>query len=226
MLRALLRSGTFVGSWLSLVAFAVALLLPAEALADVRFRSRSWTYPVNPTAVSVANARTIFQGLNEPGVAYGCAQVTSVAGINNQSLVPLGASSNIAYYLTGRFTVSAQQAGVWSFRWGGDFSFGGALVVDGITLRERWPAAQGGNDADMYWNNNFADPQQHLAGAINLAEGTHSFEFIAFEGGDDRVMQAEFQAPGQPFAVLSNVNLPSLSSPGCATPLLALSNSA
>jgi len=226
MLRASLRPGTFVGSWLSLLAFVIAMLLPAEALADVRYRSRSWIYPVNPTAVSVANARNIFQGLSEPGVAYGCTQVPSVAGINNQSLVPLGASSNIAYYLTSRFTVSAQQAGVWSFRWGGDFSFGGALVVDGITLRERWPAAQGGNDADMYWNNSFADPQQHLAGAINLAEGTHSFEFIAFEGSDDRVMQAEFQAPGQPFVVLSNANLPSLSSPGCATPLLALSSSA
>jgi hypothetical protein len=97
-----------------------------------------------------------------------------------------GGISNYAFESTIDFGVTAAQAGMWNFRTGVDFGYGGALFVDGVAL--------GYNTHDMWWANSYGAANGSLQGALDLAAGNHVLKIYGIEGCCDGAMQAQFKA--------------------------------
>ncbi|MEM7768726.1 MAG: DUF2341 domain-containing protein, partial [Pseudomonadota bacterium] len=94
----------------------------------VRLRSRfSTTDPV-----SAADALAAF----DAGSDISDAIYTTVTGLNNQALG--GATGNFGWCVSAMLEVTPATAGLWSFRYGGDFGYGGHLYVGDVALEEQW----------------------------------------------------------------------------------------
>lgn len=114
---------------------------------------------------------------------YGSKQIASYDSVSNVSL--FGTDRNIAWKSTIDFSVTSAQAGLWSFRTGVDFDYGGALFLDGVALDFK--------NNNMWWSGNYNAPSQFLAGALNLSAGYHTLTIFGLEGCCDGSSQAQFK---------------------------------
>ncbi len=152
----------------------------------IKFNTRQTT--ADPTDRASAFAALDSAPLVTPG--YGCAFISNYTGINNQGLFsPPAQNGNFVAYTESFFEVAPGEAGIWSFRYGGDFGRGGGLYVDDAVLEESW------ND-DLWWAFNWAASAEVLEGSITLTEGYHKLEIIGFEGCCDGGITVQFRRPG------------------------------
>jgi hypothetical protein len=111
----------------------------------------------------------------------------SVASYDNVQVNQyFGSIQNYAFESTINFGVTAQQAGVWNFRTGVDFGFGGALFIDGVALSY--------NTGDMWWANSWNVSNGILSGSYNLAAGNHVLQVFGLESCCDGGQAAQFKA--------------------------------
>lgn len=152
----------------------------------IKFNTRRTT--ANPTDKASAFAALNSAPLVTPG--YGCSFITNYTGVTNRSeFSPPSQNGNFVAYTESFFEVAAGEAGLWSFRYGGDFGRGGALYVDDVALEESW------ND-DLWWAFNWNASAEVLEGSISLTEGYHKLEIIGFEGCCDGGITVQFRRPG------------------------------
>lgn len=124
---------------------------------------------------------------------------TSVASYNNISHASLfGGSSNFALKSTINFGVSQAAAGLWQFRAGVDFGYGGALFLDDAALDVK--------SHDMWWAGQYDNASQYFNAAVNLGAGNHTLTIYGFEGCCDGGQQAQFMAPAGTFTSFSNTD--------------------
>lgn len=167
----------------------------------VRLRSRiSTADPVSPADGLTAFSAAIVDVDNSVR--------TSVSGLNNQALG--GTNGDYGWCVSAVLNVTPSTAGVWGFRYGGDFGRGGHLYVRGQQLEEQW------ND-DLWWANNYANTAETLEGTINLPVGWHRYEALGFEGCCDGPTGFQAMAPGGTWQDLSSTNFP-LRASQCITP--------
>lgn len=156
----------------------------------LRLRSRVST--VDPT--DAATARAAFAASTTD--VYDDVR-TSVSGLNNRALG--GTNGNYGWCISAMVEVTAATAGLWNFRYGADFGYGGHLYVRETELEQQW------ND-DLWWANNFANTAETLEGSINLSPGWHRYEALGFEGCCDGPVGWQARAPGGPWQDLSTAN--------------------
>ncbi len=192
-----------------------AFASPAEA--QIMFDTAAWTPGTNNPS-STATAISAFNAAAGTAVTgYGCLSAPAVNGLNNQTATG-GPSSDIAYHVMAEFVVGPTQTGTWQFRWGADFGRGGTLLVDGVELQSRW--------TDMWWGGSFTDPNQYLAGMVNLTAGMHTVEVYGFEDCCDGPTDAQFLSPdNMTWRDISSTNL-TLVSLACTGASLMLTDSA
>lgn len=141
---------------------------------------------------------------------------TSISGLNNRALG--GTNGNYGWCVSAVLNVTPATAGVWGFRYGGDFGRGGHLFVRGRQLEEQW------ND-DLWWANNYANTAETLEGTIDLPVGWHRYEALGFEGCCDGPTGFQAMAPGGTWQDLSSTNFP-LRASQCINPTAAVTVSA
>ncbi len=159
-------------------------------ITGLRLRSRVST--VDPT--DAASARAAFAGAT---VDVYDAVRSSISGLNNQALG--GSNGNYGWCISAMIEVTPANAGLWEFRYGADFGYGGHLYVRETELEEQW------ND-DLWWANNFANTAETLEGSITLAAGWHRYEALGFEGCCDGPVGWQARAPGGPWQDLATSN--------------------
>jgi uncharacterized repeat protein (TIGR01451 family) len=194
------------------VTAAAVILAPAAAEAQILFDTTAWSG--TPTVTSTAGAITAFDALPAVTTGYGCSLLPTLDGATNQTAFTGGSQNGIAYHESVVFSVAAGQAGLWSFRWGVDFGGGGTLLLDGAELATNW--------GDFYWDNDWTDPTQFLAGGLVLDAGNHLLEVFGFETCCDGPQNAQFLP--QMSATWQDINTTNLAiTPGvCAAPNLFL----
>ncbi len=199
----------------SLLGAALAFVaLSAPARAQILYDTTG--YPAGGSPGSTAAAIATFDSLPASTTGYGCHTVATLDGVNNQ--LSGGTMSNIAFHESAIFVVAPSQAGLWSFRWGPDFGWGGTLLLDGVELQARW--------TDIWWGGAFVDPTQYLAGSANLSAGTHIVEVFGFEDCCDGAGNAQFLSPlSSTWQDISAANL-TLVPAVCGSPSLLLTGSA
>lgn len=169
----------------------------------LKFHTRRST--VNPN--DRATAEAAFDAAGDGAAGYGCTFLSAYTNVSNTSVFG-SQNSNIALFAEVFFDVTPAQAGVWQFRYGADFGYGGGLYVDDVPLEEDWLD-------DLWWNYNWNNASEVLQGSIDLAPGTHSLRILGFEDCCDGGLTVEFQRPGGgPWLPLSLANIP-LSSRKC-----------
>jgi hypothetical protein len=83
-------------------------------------------------------------------------------------------SENIGYEIELTFFVTSETVGVWAFRLGPDFGWGGAMFIDGSEVAQ--------SVEDLWWNYSWDNSSELLEGGGELEEGTHTMTAIGFEG--------------------------------------------
>jgi uncharacterized repeat protein (TIGR01451 family) len=156
----------------------------------LRLRSRVST--ADPT--DATTARTAFA--NATVDVYDAVR-SSVSGLNNRALG--GTNGNYGWCISAMIEVTPANAGVWEFRYGADFGFGGHLFMQEVQLEEQW------ND-NLWWANNFANTTETLEGFIDLTPGWHRYEALGFEDCCDGPVGWQARAPGGPWQDLSTAN--------------------
>lgn len=159
-------------------------------ITGLRLRSRVST--VDPT--DAITARTAFA--NATADVYDQVR-TSVSGLNNRALG--GANGNYGWCISAMVEVTAATEGLWGFRYGADFGYGGHLYVRGTELEQQW------ND-DLWWAGNFNNTSETLEGDIYLEPGWHRYEALGFEGCCDGPVGWQARAPGGAWQDLSTAN--------------------
>lgn len=170
-------------------------ITPMLVQPGIRVHSRNST--LDPT--SFIQARDAFQSLTDSVAGYGCAVSNQLTGVNNRSLFDPDRNSNFLLETEVFFYVSPADAGVWDFRFGGDYGHGGGLYVDGVVLEERW-------DTDLWWAFNWANADV-ISGSINLTAGYHRLSTLGGEGCCDGSMGLEFRKPGGSYQEFNTTNL-------------------
>lgn len=94
--------------------------------------------------------------------------------------------NNEAYKATVSFGVST--AGLWEFRSGVDFGWGGAMFLNG--------ASKTFKTNDMWWNGNYSNPSQFLSFSSVLAVGNYTLTIYGLEYCCSGPQQAQFKAAG------------------------------
>lgn len=156
----------------------------------LRLRSRvSSADPTDPIG-----ARTAFRDATTD--VYDAVRV-SVTGLNNRALG--GTNGNYGWCVSAMIEVTPATAGVWEFRYGGDFGRGGHLYVRETELEEQW------ND-DLWWANNYGNTNETLEGSITLDAGWHRYEALGFEGCCDGPVGWQARAPGGAWQDMSSTN--------------------
>ncbi|RSZ55556.1 PEP-CTERM sorting domain-containing protein [Massilia atriviolacea] len=130
------------------------------------------------------------------GPTYTKTTVDSYNNITHASL--FGGSSNFALKSTINFGVTQATAGLWQFRAGVDFGYGGALFLNDVALDV--------NSHDMWWAGQYNNASQYFNAAVNLGAGNHTLTIFGFEGCCDGGQQAQFMAPGASFTSFSNTD--------------------
>lgn len=175
-----------------------AVLLGATALAAAAMPASADTVTMqarnsgNPGATSSAdyvaawNAVLASQPLPPPG--YADQVIGDWDGTESNSFTGGGATTDLAYHDQAIFNVSAGQVGVWDFRLGIDFGFGGTLIVDGVELDTHL--------FDTWWNydTTWSNPSQFLFGSLNLGAGVHVLDAYGFEGCCDGGTIGQFRS--------------------------------
>lgn len=184
----------------------VASVFPGSG---VRLRSRVST--VDPA--DAASGRAAFAGATTD--VYNDIR-SSVTGLNNQSLG--GSNGNFGWCVSALVEVTSATAGLWEFRYGGDFGRGGHLYVAETELEAQW------ND-DLWWAGNFSNVNETLEGSISLAEGWHRYEALGFEGCCDGGVGFQAREPGGSWQDLNTANF-SLRGAQCVAPPIVITASA
>ena len=142
-----------------------------------------------PAFLSAGDVKAYVEGLTAAPASAGYCDAAPAAwnGLSNQTNCG-GVANNIAFDISATFSVSAAQAGTWSFRIGPDFGLGGALFIDGAAVDFR--------ATDMWWSGSYADPTQILAATLNLAAGNHVIRAYGAEACCDGAQQGQYLAPG------------------------------
>ncbi|WP_187364416.1 CCXG family PEP-CTERM protein [Massilia genomosp. 1] len=130
------------------------------------------------------------------GAAYSKTSVESYNNITHASL--FGGSSNFALKSTINFGVTQANAGLWQFRAGVDFGYGGALFLNDVALDVK--------SHDMWWAGQYNNASQYFNAAVNLGAGNHTLTIYGFEGCCDGGQQAQFMAPAGTFVSFSNAD--------------------
>lgn len=163
------------------------------------FRFNTRNSGVDPTSRATAETAFAAAPVSTPG--YGCAILNSYTNVNNTGTFgPPNRNSDIGLYAEAFFEVTPAEAGVWQFRYGADFGYGGGLYVDDVALDEKW-------NTDLWWNYNWNNTAETLAGSINLGAGYHSIRIIGFEGCCDGGLTVQFMRPGGAFQAMSLANI-------------------
>jgi len=172
--------------------------------AGIKYHTRNSSFD----PASKAQAEAEFFSLADTVPGYGCTTVTDFTLINNSTLFAPPSNSDIAFLVDHTFLVTPAQAGVWSFRFGGDYGRGGGMYIDGQLIEEAW------ND-DLWWGFNWANVTETLEGSVNLSAGYHTIRMIGFEGCCDGGTSMEFMPPGGSWTAWSTANL-TVRSASCA----------
>lgn len=170
-------------------------ITPMLTQSGIRVHSRNST--LDPT--SFIQARDAFQGLTDNVPGYGCAVTSQLAGVNNRSLFDPDRNGDFLLETEVFFYVAPADAGLWDFRFGGDYGYGGGLYVDGVALEERW------ND-DLWWSVNWGNADV-ISGSISLAAGYHRLSTLGGEGCCDGSMGLQFRKPGGSYQDFNTTNL-------------------
>ncbi|MDK2778687.1 MAG: CCXG family PEP-CTERM protein [Pseudomonadota bacterium] len=156
---------------------------PDEMESGILFHSR---YNTSDPA-SKAQAISYFEASDDSTAGYGSALLDDFVSQSNESVITDGASTNFILYSSSIFSVST--AGTWYFRAGVDFGLGGGLYIDDIALDEQW-------DDDMWWNSDWTDDSQILAGSYSLSAGEHTLLLLGAEDSNGGIMTLEFSRDG------------------------------
>lgn len=152
----------------------------------IRFHTRNST--TNPASGSQAFAA--FDGASDGVAGYGCTFITNFTGITNRNqFSPPSRNGNFIALSESFFEVRPGEEGIWSFRYGADFGWGGGLYVDDVPLEEQWPD-------DLWWANNWNNSTEVLEGSISLTAGYHKLEVIGGEGCCDGGITVQYRRPG------------------------------
>ncbi len=172
-----------------------AAITATAAASTITFQTRHSTASVG--AGSASDVQSAIEALMaaSPTTGYCDASPALWSGLNNQGQCSGGSANDIAFDITASFSVSAGEAGVWSFRVGPDFGLGGVLFIDGV--------AYDLTATDMWWNGSFADPLQTLTASVNLGAGNHQIEAYGFDHCCDGGQIAQFLAPNADWATFS-----------------------
>ncbi|HEX8610098.1 MAG TPA: CCXG family PEP-CTERM protein [Telluria sp.] len=130
------------------------------------------------------------------GTTYTKTTVDSYNNITHASL--FGGNSNFALKSTIQFGVTQANAGLWQFRAGVDFGYGGALFLNGVALDAK--------SHDMWWAGQYDNASQYFNAAVNVGAGNHTLTIYGFEGCCDGGQQAQFMAPAGTFTSFSNTD--------------------
>jgi len=156
---------------------------------------RSFVNPNNRTAAELA-----FAAGGDVG-GYGCTSVASYVGVSNSgTFAPPTRQNDIALFAEAFFEVQAGEAGVWEFRYGADFGYGGGLYVDDVALEEDW-------NSNLWWNYNWNNTGGVLQGSLFLDAGQHSIRILGFEDCCDGGLTVQFRRPGGPWLDMSQANM-------------------
>jgi hypothetical protein len=124
---------------------------------------------------------------------------TTVDSYNNITHASLfGGSTNFALKSTINFGVTQATAGLWQFRAGVDFGYGGTLFLNDVALDVK--------SHDMWWAGQYDNSSQYFNAAVNLGAGNHTLTIYGFEGCCDGGQQAQFMAPAGSFTSFSNTD--------------------
>lgn len=135
---------------------------------------------------SAEEAIAQFNAAQSGAPGYGIGGLSTLSGYNNTSIGGT-ANSSMATHTAATFVVPEADAGLWEFRLGPDYAFGGTLLLDGAALDFR--------STTMWWNGSFGDPTQFLAGSATLVAGVHTVESYGFEDCCDGPAQFEYSSP-------------------------------
>ncbi|EDY86332.1 hypothetical protein GP5015_1806 [gamma proteobacterium HTCC5015] len=103
------------------------------------------------------------------------------------------------YFSEAWFPVGSGEEGIWTFRFGGDFGYGGGLYVDDQVIDEDWAN-------NLWWANNWGSPSV-VQGSISLTQGYHSIRIIGFEDCCDGGATVQFRKPGGAYQAWNTTNL-------------------
>jgi len=171
-----------------------AIALPAAA-GTVTIDTRPYQGIVDPSTFAtsadyVAGWNAVHAANVAAPAGYGDFTVADWDGNqNNQGLSGGGSATDLAFFDQATFTVSAADAGLWSFRLGIDFGLGGTLLVDGVELDTK--------TFDLWWGGagNYGNTSQLLSGSINLGAGDHTLQAYGFEACCDGGTGGQYLAP-------------------------------
>ena len=177
---------------------ALLLATAAVAIAGSAHASVMTIETASATSGTLSSAAAYRAAVNAAlqAPSYAVRAIDSYDGITHASL--FGGSSNFAMKSTINFAVTAAQAGLWTFRAGVDFGFGGAMFVDNATSDFK------GND--MWWGGSYNNTSQFFNIATNLGVGNHTVTIYGFEGCCDGGQQAQFKAPNGQFVSFSSTD--------------------
>lgn len=175
---------------------------------DIGVRLRSRVSSVDPT--DAVSGRAAFEAATTD--VYDQVR-TSVNGLNNRALG--GTNGNFGWCISAVLNVPAGQAGIWEFRYGGDFGRGGHLYINETPIEEDW------ND-DLWWAGNYNNTNETLSGAIDLPAGWHRYEALGFEGCCDGGVGFQARRPGDIWRNLTSSNF-TLRGTQCIAPDMTIS---
>lgn len=185
----------------TLLRVAVASVLMGAAVVSqasvIGFDTR---YSVAGPQADAEAYRSLIEGLAAAPASSGYCSTSPAAwdGLSNSATCG-GPAGSAAFDISARFNVSAEMAGLWSFRVGPDFGMGGALFLDGVAV--------GFNASDMWWAGSYAVAEEIFTASAILGAGSHVLEAYGIERCCDGRQQAQFRAPGSDrWTTFSNID--------------------
>lgn len=133
---------------------------------------------------------------------YGCTVLTDANNtIENSARFPSGSNVRILTSITFILNVPPAEAGSWEIRYGGDFSDGGGIYVDGTVLDQKW-------GTDLWWSWNWGFWWALLSGSRNLSAGPHLITIYGGERRYDGSASIQLRKPGGSWQTLNSTNFP------------------
>jgi len=177
--------------------------VPTASNAQSTFVESGWRLHTRPSSAnpsSEAEARVLFNNIDDSANGYGCAIIDSIEGRNNRNTF---SGPRVDYGLLAETYFEVDIPGIWSFRLGADYGRGGGLFVDGQGIDERW-------NEDIWWALNFNNPDV-LTGSIHLENGYHHIEALGYEGCCDGTINMQYKTPGSVLWLdMDSTNIPLL----------------
>jgi hypothetical protein len=154
--------------------------LPSQA-STISVSTRAYT---GGSLSSATDYKTTIDALmaTTPTAGYCDSSVTSFDGVSKRSTCG-GGDSNVAFHISVDFTLS--NSGVFEFRIGPDFGWGGALFVDGTALDFK--------SNNMWWDGSYANSSQVFLESPLLTGGNHVLDIYGAEDCCDGSQQGQFR---------------------------------